>query len=242
MSGRCFGVGVGPGDRELITLKAARVISQASVIAYFSGPKKKSHAREIADDHIASGHAELHFIYPLTTELPPKTQSYDEVMSSFYDAAADQLADVLNATKEVAVLCEGDPFFHGSFMYLYHRLSSRFDVTVISGVPSMLAAAAALGTPLVCQDESFCVLTSTMDDASLVHQLEACQTAVILKVGRHLERLRLLIDKVGLVDRAYFVSRVGWSDERFVPLLDADALDAPYFSMIVIPSKKVSTR
>lgn len=241
-TGSCFGIGVGPGDPELLTIKAMRLLQSCPVVAYFSAVGRSSNARSVVDGLIKPDQAELHLVYPLTTEEPPSGQSYEDLIVRFYDAVADQLADVLGAGQDVAVLCEGDPFFHGSFMYLHNRLAHRFPTEVVPGVPSMLAGSAVLGLPLVCRDEVFTVLSGTLAPDELEARLRAADAAVVMKVGRHLPGVREAVERAGLLARAWYVERATMTDQRVLPLACADRAAAPYFSMVVIPSGAAAAR
>jgi precorrin-2/cobalt-factor-2 C20-methyltransferase len=192
--------------------------------------------------YLAPDHEELHLTYPVTTGALPPGSDYEELLGDFYDQAAGSIRQVLDAGRDVAVLCEGDPFFHGSFMYLYNRLAPEYPTDVVPGVTSMLAGAALLGTPLVCQDEVLDVLPGTLAPDELERRLRGADAVVVLKVGRHLGAIRTAVDRAGLLPRAWYVERATMDGQRVLPLADADADGAPYFSMVVIPSATASDR
>lgn len=244
VAGRCTGIGVGPGDPELLTLKALRVLQDSPVVAYFSALGRPSNARRTVDGYLKPDQAELHFVYPLTTGAVPAGSTYDGILGGFYDAVAEQVGDVLDTGRDVAVLCEGDPLFHGSFMYVLSRLAGRYRVEVVPGVPSMLAAAAAIGAPLACRDEVCTVVSGTLPTEDLTARLRAADAAVVMKVGRNLASVRAALDAAGLLGRAWYVERVTMDDERVLPLadVDADTAQAPYFSMVVVPGTTAPTR
>ncbi len=242
--GLCIGVGVGPGDPELITLKAMRAIERAPVVAYFVAANRTSNARRVVEaalDVPGSARRELCLTYPVTTEMPAGG-AYETLMADFYDASAKQIAEVLDAGDDVAVLCEGDPFFYGSFMYLHNRLHERYDVDVIPGVPAMLAGAAALGAPLVCLNEVVSVLSGVLPAAELEARLRSADATVVMKLGRNLAKVRDAVERAGLLDRAHYVERVTMASERLMPLADVDPSTAPYFSMVIIPSATAPLR
>jgi precorrin-2/cobalt-factor-2 C20-methyltransferase len=241
-SGRCYGVGVGPGDPELMTVKAMRILRSTPVVAYFSAAGRRSNARHVVSAFLTAEQEELHLVYPVTTEDLPQGQDYEAMMAAFYDASAARVATELDGGRDVAVLCEGDPLFHGSFMYLHNRLSSRFPTEVVPGVPSILAGSAVLGTPLVCLDEVLSVLSGTLSSAELDARLAGADAAVIMKVGRNLEKVRQAVIRAGLLDRAWYVERATMEGERVMPLDRVDPASAPYFSMVVIPSSLAPTR
>jgi precorrin-2/cobalt-factor-2 C20-methyltransferase len=235
-AGRCFGLGVGPGDPELITVKALRLLQACPVVAWFSAAGRPSNARGIVAGYLSAGVIELPLVYPVTTEeLPPGT-SYETLLRDFYDTSAKQVAEHLEAGADVAVLCEGDPLLHGSFMYLHNRLAEQFPTEVVPGVASMLAGAAVLGAPLVCQDEVLTVLPGVLPAAVLEARLRHADAAVVMKVGRNLAAIRDAVTRAGLLDRAWYVERVTMAGQVVLPLAVADAARAPYFSMVVIPS------
>jgi len=242
LSGRCYGVGVGPGDPELMTLKAMRILRSSPVVAYFSAPGRSSNARQVVSEFLAEDQKELHLVYPVTTEILPMGLDYETMMAEFYDASAHRVAEALGEGHDVAVLCEGDPLFHGSFMYLHNRLSGRFATEVVPGVPSIQAGSAVLGAPLVCLDEVLSVLSGTLSAVELDARLAVADTAVIMKVGRNLEKVRQAVTRAGLLDRAWYVERATMAGERVMRLDQADPAGAPYFSMVVIPSSLAPTR
>jgi len=234
-TGCCYGVGVGPGDPELMTLKAARVLAECPVIAYFQATKRTSNARRIIDEHVRADHVEMPLVYPVTTE-PVAPSLYETLLVDFYDESAKRIAEFLDAGLDVAVLCEGDPFFFGSYMYVHHRLSDRYATEVVPGVSSLVACAAVLGTPLAARDEVLTVLSGVLPVDVLAERIASADTVVVLKVGRNLGRVRDAVGRAGRTDDAFYVERATMAGERVLPLADADLADAPYFSMVVIPS------
>lgn len=224
-SGTLYGLGLGPGDPDLITLKAARLIAACPVVAYPSLAGGDSFARAIAAGLIAPESREIVMDIPMTTAREPAQAAYD--------AGAAAIATALEAGDDVACLCEGDPFFYGSFMYLFARLSGRFRVEVVPGVTSLTACAARAGVPLAARNERVTVLPGPLPEAELQHRIEGAESVAILKVGRHLPKLRGVIDRLGLLDRAVYVERATLSAEVICPLAEAPE-KAPYFSMILL--------
>ena len=225
MSGMLIGVGLGPGDPELITLKSARLIAQAPVIAYPALPGTESFARRIAAGLIAEGTHEIVVELPMTPARAPAQQAYD--------LGAARIAEALDEGLDVVVLCEGDPFFYGSFMYLHARLANRYRTLVVPGVTSVAASSARLGLPLAARNESFVTLPAPLDDASLRQRMASAENFAILKVGRHLGRIRALLSDLGLAENASYIEHATLETETVLPLAGAPD-PAPYFSMILV--------
>jgi precorrin-2/cobalt-factor-2 C20-methyltransferase len=242
VTGRLIGLGVGPGDPELITLKALRYLQSADVVAWFAANGRTSNARTAAAPHLPAGVPELALRYPVTTEALPADVSYEALLADFYDASAKTIAEQLDGGHHVAVLCEGDPLFYGSYMYLHNRLASRYESVVVPGVPSMLASAAVLGAPLVCLNEALTVLSGVLPADELTDRLRSSEAAVVMKLGRNLAKVRAAVSEAGLLDRAWYVERATMEAQRVARLADADASTAPYFSMVVIPSAAAALR
>ncbi|WP_298295724.1 precorrin-2 C(20)-methyltransferase [uncultured Litoreibacter sp.] len=225
MTGTLFGIGLGPGDPELITLKAARLIEAATTIAYPTLAGGDSFARAIAKDLIKPGTREIRMDVPMTTERQPAQDAYD--------AGAAEIAKVLKTGENVVCLCEGDPFFYGSFMYLNARLISDFNVEVIPGVTSVTACATRAGMPLAARNERLTVLPGPLPEAELKTRIEGAESVVIMKVGRHLPKIKAVIHALGLTDQATYVERATLPEEVVLPLAQAPE-KAPYFSMILL--------
>ena len=240
--GTLYGVGVGPGDPDLMTIKAAKRIGASPVLAYFAARNRQSNARRIASGLITADHVELLFEYPVTTERLGPEESYERMLLRCYDESAARVEAELLAGRDVAVLCEGDPLFYGSYMYIHNRLADRFATKVVPGISSLTAGAAAIARPLACGDELLSVLSGVMTTDDLKQALVACDAAVVIKLGRNLAKVRSVIETVGLIDRAWYVERASHDVEVCCPLADADAAKAPYFSMIVIPSAVAGNR
>jgi precorrin-2/cobalt-factor-2 C20-methyltransferase len=218
-------VGVGPGAPDLVTLRAARLIGGAAVIAYPTLAGSDSFARSIVADLIAEDAREIVLDVPMSVARAPAQAAYD--------AGAARIAEVLEAGQDVVCLCEGDPFFYGSFMYLFARLADRFEVEIVPGVTSVTACAGTARRPLVARNERLTVLPGPLPEAELRSRIAGAESVAIMKVGRHLPKLRGVIGDLGLMDRAVYVARASLPDEVVLPLAEAPET-APYFSMILL--------
>lgn len=228
MAGRLYGIGIGPGDPELLTLKAFRVLRSSSVVAYPLSDSGLKLARSIVAEYLRPEQIEVPLYYPFKLE---------ESAQPYYDKAAETLAEHLREGRDVVVLCEGDPFFYGSFMYLYNRLSDRFQTEVIPGVSCVMASPAVLGTPLTYRNDVFMVLSAILPTEELASRLAIADAAAIIKLGRHFSKVVEVLKQVGLYDRAKYIERATMPAQRIVPLSELDPTQVPYFSMIVIPSQ-----
>ncbi|MFQ6547192.1 precorrin-2 C(20)-methyltransferase [Aestuariibius sp. 2305UL40-4] len=229
MSGTLYGVGLGPGDPELMTVRASRLISAARVVAYPSLAGAESFARSIAAALIPGGAREIVMDIPMTTAREPAQTAYDR--------GAEEISTVLEGGVDVVCLCEGDPFFYGSFMYLFARLSERFAVEVVPGVTSMTACAAVAGLPLAARTGGVSIVPGTLARESLAARLAGGETVVLMKVGRHLEKIRAAVSEAGREAGAVYVERATLAEERVLPLAEAPE-EAPYFSMIIVPGAR----
>ena len=236
-SGRLYGVGLGPGDPELITRKAARLIEEADVVAYHSGTHGRSIARSIAAELLPRGVIEEALVYPVTTGKTSHTNGYRGAIEDFYDESAERLARHLTLGRTVVVLCEGDPMFYGSYMYLHDRLSGRFPTEVVPGVTSVSAAAAAAGTPLVRHEDVLTVLPGTLPTPELARRLADTQGAAIMKLGRTFPAVREALAQAGRLDEALYVERASSEQESVVPVVDVDPAAVPYFSIVIVPGR-----
>ncbi|MFF0257931.1 precorrin-2 C(20)-methyltransferase [Streptomyces microflavus] len=240
--GRLYGVGLGPGDPNLMTLRAVQVIGEADVIAYHSARHGRSIARSIAAAHLRPDHIEEPLVYPVTTETTDHPGGYRGALEEFYEKAAARLAAHLDAGRTVAVLAEGDPMFYGSYMHMHKRLADRYATEVIPGVTSVSAAAARLGTPLVEGEEILTILPGTLPEEELTARLAATDTAVVMKLGRTFPAVRGAFEASGRLAEARYVERATMAGERTGDLADIDPASVPYFSVAVLPSRVDAVR
>ncbi|MFJ4843084.1 precorrin-2 C(20)-methyltransferase [Streptomyces sp. NPDC088746] len=236
-TGRLYGVGLGPGDPALMTVRAVRIIGEADVVAYHSARHGRSIARSIAAEHIRADHIEEALVYPVTTETTDHPGGYRGALDEFYTEAAARLAAHLDAGRTVAVLAEGDPLFYGSYQHMHKRLADRYDTEVIPGVTSVSAAAARLGTPLVEAEEVLTILPGTLPEEELTARLAATDSAVVMKLGRTFPAVRRAFEASGRLPEARYVERATMAGERTGDLADTDADSVPYFAVAVLPSR-----
>ncbi|MFC6372996.1 precorrin-3B C(17)-methyltransferase [Nonomuraea thailandensis] len=236
MQGRLYGVGLGPGDPELVTVKTARLIGEADVIAYHAARHGRSIARSIALPYMREGQIEELLLYPLTTETTDHPGGYQGALDDFYADCAQRLAAHLDAGRTVVVLAEGDPLFYGSYMHMHKRLAHRYETEVVPGVTSVSAASAVLGRPLVERDEVLTVLPGTLPADVLADRLRETDSAAVLKLGRTFEKVREALAEAGRLDDAWYVERATMGAERVAPLKDVDAGGVPYFSLALLTS------
>jgi precorrin-2/cobalt-factor-2 C20-methyltransferase len=226
MTGKLFGLGIGPGDPDLITVKALKILQNSPVVAYPALEDGDSLARAIVAPHLPGGQTEIAIRIPMSIEREPAQLAYDK--------AAIELSKILQSGRDVAVLCEGDPFFYGSFMYLFGRLAENHPVEVIPGVSSLTACATALQTPLSARNDILTVLPAPLDNEALSDRIQAADSIALMKIGRHFDRIRDLIRELGLMKQAKYIERASMQNQKILPLEDVPADAAPYFSMILI--------
>ncbi|MEW5422854.1 precorrin-2 C(20)-methyltransferase [Amorphus sp. 3PC139-8] len=231
-----YGIGLGPGNPDYMTVKARRLLEEADLLVHFCKAGVRGNARTIADKVIGADPArELALVYPVTTEVPVTDPTYRCGIHTFYEDCANRLAAELNAGRRVSVLCEGDPFFYGSFMHLWRRLAPRFPTEVIPAVSGMSAAWTHAEAPITWGDDVLTVLPGTLGADDLTRRLKDTDAAVIMKLGRHLPKVRAALRAAGLEERAIYAERASMADEIIVPLSERSDDPAPYFSMILVP-------
>ncbi len=235
--GRLLGIGLGPGDPELMTLKAVRLMGAAPVVAYFAKAGQCGIARGIAARWLTGRQEEVPLHYPVTTELPFDHPDYVALLGAFYAQAATRLGDHLAAGRDVALLCEGDPLFYGSFMHLYIRLRQRFAAEIVPGVTGMSGCWTAAGLPMTWGDDVLTVLPGTLPFAALRERLAATDAVVVMKLGRHLPKVRAALKATGLFHRAVYVERGTMAGEIVLPLAEKADDAAPYFAIVLVPGE-----
>lgn len=235
--GKLIGVGLGPGDPELLTVKAVKAIKSSPVIAFFAKAGRRGNAREIVDCWINGGQTEVPLYYPMTTESRFDTPVYIDTLRAFYEESCEKLGVHLEAGRDVALLAEGDPLFYGSFMHIYVRLRERFDSTIVPGVPGMAGCWGVAGMPMTWGDDVISILPATLPENELVSHLAKCDAAVIMKIGANLPKARAAIVRAGRAAQAIYVERGTMRGEMVVKLAQKTDDTAPYFSLILIPGE-----
>jgi precorrin-2/cobalt-factor-2 C20-methyltransferase len=235
--GLLIGVGVGPGDPELMTLKAVRALESADVVAHFAKAGNASNARATAAKYLTPGTREIQLLYPVTTEHPTSEAAYRTAIDRFFDESAARIADLLAAGKVVAVLSEGDPLFFGSYMHIHIRLMSRFPTEVVPGVTAMSGCWSAAGLPIVQGDDVLTVLPGTLNQEELVRRLRQKEPTVIMKLGRNLPKVRRALIESDRLENAIYVERGTMRNERLLPLAEKTDDSAPYFAMVLVTNR-----
>jgi len=235
--GRLFGVGLGPGDPELLTIKAAKIVEAAPVVAFFAKKGAPGKARTIVDRWLSAQCLELPLIYPLTTEIHFHDPAYVEDLRAFYAQAAQTIAAHLSGGRDVALVCEGDPLFYGSFMHIYIRLKDRFEIEVVPGVTGMSGCWSAAKLPMAWGDDIVSVLPGTLEGALLARHLSSSDAAVIIKIGANLAKIRAAIAQAGRLKTAIYVEQGTAKAEKIIPLAEKTDDQAPYFSLVLIPGE-----
>jgi len=235
MAGKLYGVGLGPGDPELVTLKALKAIEAADVIAYHQAAGKISHAWQIAAQFIRDDQIKLPLIYPLTRELPPENPNYQQAMEVFYNQIAAQIAQFLERGQNVSVLVAGDPLIYSSFLPIYQRLSDKYETIIIPGIISATAAAAAVGLPLCQANESFTLLSGLLAEDELLARLREAGAFALLKLSvKNFEKVRRCLQACGKEKQAFYVEAATQPQQKILPFTDVVAADIPYFSLVIV--------
>ncbi len=236
-AGTLYGIGVGPGDISYLTLRAAVLVRDVDVIAFFAKRGLQGNARGIVDPLMAPDRHELRLEYPVTNEIPPEDPSYRGQIARFYEESADTLAALLRQGKSVGLLGEGDPFFYGSFMHIWRRLDKVFPMEVVPGVTGMSGCWTRANTPITWGNDILSVLPGTMGEEQLTRRLADFDAVVIMKVGTHLAKVRRAVTAAGLLARAIYVERGTMQGEQIMPLSEGPDVAGPYFSMVLIPGQ-----
>lgn len=231
--GRLYGLGVGPGDPELLTLKALRLLRAVPVVAYPAPEHGESFTRSIVTAWIEGHQREIAIRFPMRPGPPPV---------EIYDTAATELAAELETGRDVALLCQGDPLFYGSFINIFTRLAGRFRIEIVPGVSSLTACAGAAAMPLVSADQTLVVIPATLEEDQIAARLAACETAAIIKLGRQAAKVRRVLGRLGLLAGAVYVEHATLPTQLVSPLDLIEPDRAPYFSMALIAKRRADGR
>ncbi|MEO8668184.1 MAG: precorrin-2 C(20)-methyltransferase [Bauldia sp.] len=235
MSARLIGVGTGPGDPELLTLRAVRALAEADVVAHFAKRGNEGNARRIVAAHLRQGVVELPLLYPVTTEIDNGDAAYGAAITDFYERSARAIERHLLAGRNVAVLSEGDPLFYGSYMHLHVRLAHRYPTEVVPGITAMSGCWSEIGVPIAQGDDVLAVLPGTLPEEDLVRRLRDAEAVVIMKVGRNLPKVRRALTEAGRLAAAVYIERGTTESRATMRLADKPDDDAPYFSLVLVP-------
>lgn len=228
LPGRLYGLGIGPGDPELLTLKAHRILTSVPVIAYPTAENGNSIARAFVADFILPHQIEILITLPFSVERSAQP---------YYDIAAAKIAEHLQAGRDVAVLCEGEPMLYGTFIYLFNRLSQQFPTEIVPGISSTMASAAMLGVPITYRNDVLTIMPATLAAETLRDRLAVADAAVIIKLGRHFAKVRQIIDELGLLHRALYIERATQPNQQIIPITQVEPAAVPYWALILIPSQ-----
>ncbi len=234
MSGTVYGLGLGPGDPDLLSVRADRLLRQARHVAFFRKAGRKGQARQIVESMIPADAVEIPMEYPVTTEIPLNDPRYNEILSAFYAEQAEKLSALVSDGHDIVVLCEGDPFFYGSFMHLHLRLKDIATVEVVPAITGMSAAWTATDMPITWGDDVLTVLMGTLPEEELRRHMQDTDALVIMKIGTNIAKIRRALDAVGLTEKAWMVQYAAMPRQTVTPLVEADCEKAPYFSIIVV--------
>ena len=232
--GKIYGVGVGPGAIDLLSVRADKLVREAKYIAFFRKAGRAGHARQIASTLLSKDVIELAMEYPITTEIPLSDQRYSEVLSEFYKKYSNKIISLSQTGIDLVILCEGDPFFYGSFMHIYSRVKDKCPVEVVPAITGMSAAWTATDTPITWGDDILTVLMGTLDKTTLENQLQDTNAAIIMKIGRNLPKIKKALERIGRFYDAFIVEYAAMDKQTVQRLSDYNTENAPYFSIIIL--------
>ncbi len=239
MAGRLYGIGLGPGDPELMSLKAVRLLRGVDVVAYPTAKAGTGVSLGIIAAHLLEAQELFPLVYPVTAGPGADAPDYRDRINAFYDETSAAIAKFLDAGRDVAIPCVGDPFFYGSFMYWYGRLSGRFETIVVPGISSILAGSIAARKPLCFRSQTLTVIPGTLPQEEIIRRLECADAAVIIKLGRTFARVRGALERTGMLARAIYVERASMETQKVLPAAEVETGASPYFSMVVIPGGEI---
>ncbi len=231
--GKVICVGLGPGDPDLMSVRADRLVRAATHVAFFRKAGRQGQARRIVGGMLRADVVEHPMDYPVTTEIAFDSADYNSRLASFYDDWTQRLL-TLAADHDVVVLCEGDPFFYGSFMHLHVRLQGRCAVEVVPGITGMTGCWHATGIPIAWGDDVLSVLMGTLPEEELLRHMQGSHALAIMKTGRNLPRVRRALAAAGRLDEAWLVERGTMPGQRVARLSEVGDDDCPYFAIVLV--------
>lgn len=232
--GKIYGVGVGPGAVDLLSVRADKLVREAKYIAFFRKAGRAGHARQIVSTLLSKDVIELAMEYPITTEIPLSDQRYSEVLSEFYKKYSNKIISLSQTGIDLVILCEGDPFFYGSFMHIYSRVKDKCPVEVVPAITGMSAAWTATDIPITWGDDILTVLMGTLDKTTLENQLQDTNAAIIMKIGHNLPKIKKALERTGRFYDAFIVEYAAMDKQTVQRLSDYNTENAPYFSIIIL--------
>jgi precorrin-2/cobalt-factor-2 C20-methyltransferase len=232
--GTIFGLGLGPGEPDLMSVRADRLLRQARHVAYFRKAGKPGQARQIVAGMLADDVIEFPMEYPVTTEIPLDDPAYNDALGPFYADCARHLRALSDAGEDIVVLCEGDPFFYGSFMHLYTRLRDTNPVQVVPAITGMSGAWTATGQPITWGDDVLTVLMGTLPEAELARHMADTDALVVMKIGRNIDKVRRALETAGRMDRAWLVEYATMPGQKVMRLAEVEGRVTPYFSIVLV--------
>ncbi|CDO37597.1 precorrin-2 C(20)-methyltransferase [Novosphingobium sp. KN65.2] len=231
--GTVHGVGLGPGAVDLLSVRADRLVRSARHVAYFRKAGRPGHARRIAGELLRPDVIEIALEYPVTTEIPFDDPRYKACLAEFYERSTERLLALARKGEDIVVLCEGDPFFYGSFMHLHSRLTGHVPVEVVPGITGMSGAWNATNVPITWGDDVLTVVTATLPEADLERRIRDTDALVVMKIGRNLAKLRRAVAAAGREQDAWLVEHAAMPNQRVTRLAEAENV-TPYFSILLI--------
>lgn len=233
-AGKIYGLGLGPGDPDLMSVRADRLLRNARHVAFFRKPGRSGQARKIVAGMIPQDAVEFPMEYPVTTEIPLTDPRYNALLAAFYEDCANHLKALAEQGEDIVVLCEGDPFFYGSFMHLYSRLRDKARVEVVPAITGMSGAWTATGDPITWGDDVLTVLMGTLPEETLAERMAQTDALVVMKIGRNIDKVKRALNAAGLYDRAWIVEFAQMPNQTVTKLSEACTKVTPYFSIIIV--------
>ena len=232
--GKIYGIGLGPGDPALITLKSANLIKSSDYIFFFKKKNSESRAFSIVKEIIKDNAFKIALEFPITTEIDSMRKEYKNIMKNFYEQCVIKIDNILKKSRDICLLCEGDPFFYGSFIHIFQRLKERFDIEIVPGVTGMSGAWSSSKIPLVSGNEILTIIMGTLDEAKLKIQIKKSDVLVIMKIGKNFKKIFKVLKEQNLLNKAYLISNATTKKEKIYKLNAINDEIVPYFSIILL--------